>query len=156
VLSTAAVVALAKADGGAEFAAFPNGSVGPWPPILAYATLGWVIVALTVFGPTREAAGQISQSGHPVQLALLAVLGGLFALLYSRAVREAAPASATLAYLVAAALVAILLAPELISTYFQLPFIVDGRWLVILTTTALGTHAAVFGTANAKAAGLPH
>ena len=50
---------------------------------------------------------------------------------------------------------AILLAPELISSYFQGPFIVDGRWLVILTTVALGTLGAVFGDAQARAAALP-
>lgn len=155
VLGTAAVVALAKADGGEEFADFPNGSVGPWPPILAYAMLGWLLVSLTMIGPTREIAAQISQHGHPVQLALLALLGGLFALLYSRPVREGTPARGTLAYLTAAALLAVLLVPELISSYFQMPLIIDGRWLVILTSVALSTLPAIFGGAEAKAAGLP-
>jgi hypothetical protein len=134
---------------------FPQGAVGPWPPILAYATLGWLLALLTVLGPTRELAAQISQYGHPVQLALLAILAGLFALLYSRLMRGVVAGGSGLAVVAAVGLAAILLAPELISSYFQGPFIVDGRWLVILTTVALGTLGAVFGDAQARAAALP-
>lgn len=153
IAGTAALVALAKANEGAEF---PQGSVSPWPPVLAYASLGWLLAALLVLVPAawRDPVVGIINDGYLFKLLLLGLLTGLFALLYANPQRLTSPGTNGLAYVVAAALVAIVLVPELISTYFNLPRVPDGQWLVIIVSVALGILSATSGKrAHAASAG---
>jgi preprotein translocase subunit SecY len=140
VAATAALVALAKANGGAEF---PRGAVSPWPPLLAYASLGWLFVALMVVPSEtwREAVMSVLDKGHPVKLVLLALFVGLFALSYANPSRESGRGAAGLAAVAAMSLIGIVLLPELLASWFNMPLVVDGRWLVIIVTVALGVLA---------------
>jgi preprotein translocase subunit SecY len=145
VLSIASVVALAKANSGAEF---PRGSVGPWPVLLAYAGLGWLLAALLIVPSPAWREGVMSvvdQGHHPVQLILHAALVGLFALLYANPLRDGTRGAMGLGVVAALALIAITLAPELLTSYFNLPLVPDGRWLVIIVAVALSILAALPG-----------
>jgi preprotein translocase subunit SecY len=144
VLSTAAFIALAKANGGTEF---PSGSVGPWPVLLGYASLGWIVGALLVVPSQtwREGVLVAAGQGQPVNIILHALLVGLFVLLYANRARTSGRGEIGFGLVAALTLMAIALVPELLASYFRMPVIADGRWLVIIVTVALCILAALPG-----------
>jgi preprotein translocase subunit SecY len=144
LISALALVALSKADE----TLVPNGQL-IWPPMLAYATAGFLYVPFLFILPPEQADALLEtlKTGHPVRLVLVAVLIVVFFMLRERRLREAtaspADASELPPLLPALALAGVATAGDFLVSLFALPLMLDGRALIIILAVALSVLAAV-------------
>ena len=132
VISVAAVVALVSAGGQST----QLGAACLWPVVLAYTVLPWLLALGALFGQATGADASMPwmEFGHPVRLAVLAVLIGVFVFLYVRSNRLAGVAPpAVPPIVIGGTLAAIAVASEALPTYFSVPLILDGQSLPIIT-----------------------
>jgi preprotein translocase subunit SecY len=131
VLAVAAIAALLLAGGRTMEAA----SACLWPVVLAYTVLPWLLVLGGLLGQATGADASMPwmEFGHPVRLAVLAVLIGVFMFLYVRSDRIAGVAPpAVPPTVIGGTLALIAVGSEALPTYFSVPMILDGQSLPII------------------------
>jgi hypothetical protein len=138
VAASAAIVVLAKAH--APDGASGDASIDVWPPLLAQA------VPALIIGPAAAilhvSSGPLLIIGAPLHILLVAVLIGLFTLLRASARARSAAGVDRPVWQTAAAQIAICSGGEVLARVLELPFTIDGAWLIVIVTTALSAMSA--------------
>ena len=133
VAASAAIVVLAGTH--APEGARGDASIDVWPPLLAQA------VPALIIGPVSAifhvSSGPLLTIGAPLHILLVAVLIGLFTLLRASARARGAAGVDRPVLQTAAAQIAICCGGEALARVLQLPFTIDGAWLIVIVATAL-------------------
>jgi preprotein translocase subunit SecY len=159
MVAIAVTVALAKAHhgqaashgatsrSGASAAAF----VDVWPPVLAQYVPALVVVALSLILGAQIQASLLA-FGNPLHLLMIATLIVGFTLLRASA-PDGVVAAGRPVRLTALAQIVICGGGEWLTRGLNLPFAIDGAWLIIIVATAMTALNGAGGTVRVSAAG---